>query len=216
MALTATTLAAAITATQREFALTSGTSVTVDYLLQVNDEVMLVTAIAGAWVTVERGYLGTLARPHGILSRVVHGAPHDFPLALPDRAVRLRTYGVSGALIVEPGTHVIRKATAAAMTLTPPNAADEGLRMLIVAATAAAHTITLSSGTFNNAVLETRIVLGGAIGDWVEIMAVNGAWVTLFSKNATIPSTSASSSASASISPSASTSPSSSASSSAS
>lgn len=214
MSLTADTLAAAITATQQEFNVTTGTGFAAGHVVKVNDEFMLINSVLGTtWITVQRGMYGTTAIAHGILSLAVVGDYADFePIPPP----RMYTYGVSGALTCAPGWHRIMKATAAAMTLRAPTADEEGIRLVISCGTAAAHSVTLDSGTFNNEVLSNKVTLTGAIGDFVELMAMNSAWVILRSKNITVPSSSRSPSASlspsasTSVSPSASVSPSSS------
>ena len=92
MALTATTLSAAITATQTTFTLASGTGIvvpnftatppgtfvgTVGYLL-IEQELMQIQQVNGAVVTVQRGYNGTLAVPHGATAPVLSGFSQDF------------------------------------------------------------------------------------------------------------------------------------------
>src|SRR5208282_1802223 len=92
MALTATTLVAAITANQTTFTLTSGTGIvapnytitppgtvvgTVGYLL-IEQELMQIQQVNGAIVTVQRGYNGTLAVQHGVTCPVLSGFSYDF------------------------------------------------------------------------------------------------------------------------------------------
>ena len=49
--------------------------------------------------------------------------------------------------------------------------------MLILTTTAAAHTVTLDSGTFNNETHSEVLGFAAAIGNCVKNMAVNGAWI---------------------------------------
>ena len=99
MALTATTLSAAITATQTTFTLASGTGIvvpnftatppgtivgTVGYLL-IEQELMQIQQVNGAVVTVQRGYNGSLAVPHAITSPVLSGFSQDFFAFVPSQ-----------------------------------------------------------------------------------------------------------------------------------
>lgn len=92
MALTATTLVAAITSQQTVFSVASGTNIvvpnftstppgtivgTVGYLL-VEQELMQIQNVNGAVVTVQRGYNGSLAVPHGATTPVLSGFSQDF------------------------------------------------------------------------------------------------------------------------------------------
>src|ERR1700734_3101496 len=93
MALTATTLSAAITAGQLTFGVASATGITApnftavpagqiggttSYLF-VEQELMQVTGLNGTTVTVQRGIAGTLAVPHAITTPVLASAyPSDF------------------------------------------------------------------------------------------------------------------------------------------
>jgi len=213
MALTSTTLVAAIDSEQTEFAVTSGDGFAVGYLLKVNDEFMAIKAVSTAWIRVERGQEGTLARDHGKLSIAVVGLPEDFP---PETPYHMYTYGAAGAITPEQGLHTLKAASAAAMTLAAPTADQEGVRLLLVAGAAYAYTVALDSGAFNGGTDTALLQFGGAIGDCVELVAIGGSWCIVESKNQTAvslspsvsPSKSASASASVSPSKSASVSPS--------
>jgi hypothetical protein len=204
MALTSTTLAKACVATDTRLKLTSTTGIVKGMRLKVNDEYVTVTGdIDDPSVPVERGQEGTIARAHGILSLVVYGYPYDFQVPL---LPQVYTYGISGALTVGAGLHRLAKAGVAAMTLRAPRADEEGLTMLLVATSAYAHTVTLDSGVFNNFSNEKVLVFANAIGNCIELQAVQGYWCVTLNKNVTLPSVSASSSGSSSASVSASSS----------
>jgi hypothetical protein len=212
MALTSTTLAKACSATDTRLLVTADAGMAAGQYFKINDEFCLIKGVADSTlIDVERGQQGTLARAHGILSLLVWGNPYDFGIPIPSH---IYTYGADGALTVGAGLHRLAKATASAMTLRAPTADEEGLIMLLVATTAAAHVVTLDSGVFNNFSVENKLVFGGAIGDCIEIQACKTFWIVTLDKNVTLPSTSASSSPSSSASSSASSSRSSSASSS--
>lgn len=182
MALTSTTLSAALTKTQTSFTVTSATGFAAGYLLRVDDEFLLISGVVGTQIEAQRGYLGTDAIAHGILSIAVAGPAKDFATVTP---ARMYTYGVSGALTAKQGYHRLMKAGVGAMTLTAPTADQEGDKMLVVSGTAQAHTITLGSGYFN-AATNNVCTYGGAIGDFVELQAMNGSWNVLGYKNITL------------------------------
>lgn len=80
-----TSLSSAITATQQTFNIASVTSITASFTVQtvllVDKELMLVNTVAGASTTsvnVQRGYNGTLAVPHINTSVVLAGRPDWF------------------------------------------------------------------------------------------------------------------------------------------
>lgn len=200
MALTSTTLAGAITATQTEFLVTSPTGFEVGHLLKVDSEFLLILAIDTTtyWVRVQRGQNGTLPVAHNILALAIVGDPYDFLVPI---ASRLYTYGVNGAITVGPGLHRLVKGSAASMTLRAPRADEEGVTFTLIAASAYAHAIKLDSGNFNGT-SDPEIVLNGAIGDCVELIAVGGSWCLGITKNYLFPSRSASISPSVSVSPS--------------
>lgn len=208
MALTSTTLAKACSATDDRLKLTSATGIAVGMVIRVNDEDVLVTSIGDTpTIGVERGQNGTPGRAHNILSLAVYGYPYDFQTK---QRPHMYTYGANGAITVAPGTHRLAKATAGAYTLRAPKADEEGLTMLLISETAAAHVVTLDSGVFNGETLSPALNFAAAIGNCIEIMAIGGQWLVTLNKNVTLPSTSASSSVSSSPSSSASSSASSS------
>lgn len=200
MALTRTTLAQACTNKDLRLKLTSSTSLAVGMLAKVNDEFTLVQKVADTPVIdVERGQNATLARAHNILSLVVYGYPYDFGVPIP---THMYTYGAAGAIVRAPGLHRLAGGSAIAMTLSAPKVDEEGMTLLFLITTAYAHTITLDSGDFNNEAHSQKLVFAAAIGNCLELMVVNGAYVVTLNKNITLPSTSTSSSPSASVSPS--------------
>jgi hypothetical protein len=92
MAINTTTLSAAITASQTQFAVASTTNITAPVLttgsgytwLLVEAELMWVTAVpASGVVQVTRGMLGTQAVAHSTTATVTIGLPTDFPVFVP-------------------------------------------------------------------------------------------------------------------------------------
>lgn len=84
---------------------------------------------------------------------------------------------VSGAITIKSGIMPITKVGVAAMTLASPIATtDDYKRLLIVAATAAAHTVTQTAPGFNNAGVAADVATFAAVGDSMEVMAYQGVW----------------------------------------
>ena len=96
-------------------------------------------------------------------------------------------YAANGALTIANGTHNITKsASAGVMTLAAPSAGEEGIRMLITTETAQAHTVTVTAG-FNGAGSGADVAtFGGAVGDCMEIIAINGKWNVISLRNVTL------------------------------
>jgi hypothetical protein len=187
MALVSTTIAAGISATDKTFNLTSGTSAAVGRILRVNDEFMQIQEFTSPKVTVQRGKWGTLARAHGILSIAVHGDPADFSLEGKKRpGPQIYTWGGSAdAIKPVPGLHRLSYASAGAYTLAAPSADMEGEEFTFVATTAAAHVITLDSGYWNGAT-NTIATWGAAIGNVLKVVVVGGSYCVTVNKNITL------------------------------
>jgi hypothetical protein len=84
-------------------------------------------------------------------------------------------YAANGAIALADGVHAITKTSAAAMTLAAPAAADEGMRLIIVARTAFAHTVTVTGGLGGNAADD--VITFAKVGDAIELLADAGKWV---------------------------------------
>lgn len=183
MALTATTLSAAITdPAATSINVTSATGFAAGNLLRVNDEFMAVQEISGTTLKVQRGRRGTLARAHGILSIAVTGLPADFPPVDPPH---MFTYGAAGAITTKPGIHRLKAASAAAMTLAAPTADQEGQTLRIIAVAAQAYTLSTGAGYFNAATYNLG-TFGGAIGDCIDLVAIDGSWDVTLNKNVSL------------------------------
>lgn len=85
---------------------------------------------------------------------------------------------VDGAISVKQGVVMITKATAAALTLAAPTAGtDDGKILRIVAAAAAAHTVTQTTPGYNGASTSGDVATYGvAVGNAMELVAYNGVW----------------------------------------
>jgi hypothetical protein len=85
---------------------------------------------------------------------------------------------VDGALDISTGYVVLTKATAGAYTLAAPALSDNGKAVLVVSATAAAHTVTQASPGFNGGGGSNDVAtFGAAIGNSMTLVAHGGAWL---------------------------------------
>lgn len=176
MSLTGTSLNGGITATQNLITLTSGTGVAVGTKLKIDAEYMDVQA-AGPAATqcyVNRGLNGSAAVAHNTLAPVTLGPPADF--TVPSGAP-VTSYGANGAIAVPTVDTLIllTKASAAAMTLAGP-AKDQTNTVTIVAATAAAHTITYTAGIYGDTTSSDVLTMTAKVGSSVTLRAQNGVW----------------------------------------
>lgn len=95
-------------------------------------------------------------------------------------------YSASGALTISDGLHKLTKAGVGVMTLANPTAAQEGTTMVIASTTANAHTVTLTGGFAGAGSGVDVATFGGAIGDNMQIIAVNLLWHVLSLHNVTL------------------------------
>jgi hypothetical protein len=116
------------------------------------------------------GTVEDVASSNIALVRCRYGKPNgdDLQVASGDGAIELR-----------PGTVVITKGTAAALTLAAPTAGvHDGLTITIVSSTAAAHTVTATTIGFNagNAGADVG-TFAAAIGNGLTVVAYQGEWL---------------------------------------
>lgn len=149
MALTATTLSAAITATQLTFGVTSGTNIiapnftavpagtTIANILYalVEQELMQIQGVNGTTVTVQRGYNGTLAVAHGSSAPILTGYSSDFIGFVPAQKsdVPYQPFGscafgapATGATITPSSGYIHFTGSTALVTINLPNYANLG------------------------------------------------------------------------------------------
>lgn len=87
-------------------------------------------------------------------------------------------YTANGAIQHSDGVHAIAKTSAAAMTLTPPTAGEEGMRIVLTARTAFAHTVTIAEGVGGKGG-SFDVMTFAAVGDGITLLADNLHWVPL-------------------------------------
>jgi hypothetical protein len=198
MALSNTTLAAAVAFNDVTLRLTAATGFADKQLVRVDNEMMAQAGAAtGNVITVRRGIEGTAVVAHGILADVVTGLPGDFPAPPPGETVQVppmdqgrNTIGVDTTFATADYptadlTYVITKATAAAITLGAPSKAQNGLRLTFRSATAAAHTITYAAGFYGDAGSSDIATFAAKVGASATFEANAGTWGVIALANVT-------------------------------
>lgn len=198
MALTQTTLSAAIDANTLSLNATSATGATVGGFAKVDQEFMVITAIDGTKITVRgRGDNGTTAVAHDVLAQLTFGLNTDLSVLplystvpVPNDEAQYQVIGQNTASLAVPARNtifIINKATAlGTTTFANPSKSQDGLVITFVSNTDAAHVVTLvnsQDGTTGNHTTYTFAAFGGAS---FSIVAVNGRWLVL-SLNAVAP-----------------------------
>lgn len=97
----------------------------------------------------------------------------------------------SGALPVAEGRFILSAASVLAVTVALPNAEtvqgvayQDGTKMEFISSTAEAHTITTPANGINGN--KETVTFGGAVGDLVTLVAVNGIWLVTASVGTTL------------------------------
>lgn len=205
MAITATALSADLSATGLTMKVASGTGFPTaggppsapGYMVRVNREKMLAVSqpVAGVIKLAMRGYDGTFAQAHDILSPVeVSALGSDFANPFPGNTVALPPY--------TPGMHTIGEtprvitadevaawgnqaqvfqliyAGATAVSLAAPSQAQDGLLVTFTSLVAQAHVITATGllGDGASGSPEDLATFDAYIGATVVLMAQNGIW----------------------------------------
>lgn len=196
MGLNATTLAAPVDANAIDISVTANTGASKDRICKIEDEFAVVTKVVGTIVTLRsRGDLGTSARAHNILAAVVFGDPTDFGAVPPARhrtqtqeAPGYTSYGASGPidLPTKDTTVVLNGAAALAMTLADPSRWMDGLRLTILSAGAAAHTVTDPAGFNAGGAAVDVATFAAAVGNNLVLEASSGKWLVKSSLGITL------------------------------
>lgn len=212
MAITQTTLSADLGANDVTMAVTSGTgfptsggpAVNPGYLVRIDTEYMLAIQqpVANTIKIAMRGYNGTAAKAHDILSQVlVSSAPSDFSPVAPGNQVDLppftplqqtigEDYTFTAAEIAaygnQPRNFALTKATALAIVLVAPSKAQDGLTLTFTSLTAAAHVITATALLANagaGSPYTTATTANAKIGGGLTLQAQNGLWNVIAATN---------------------------------
>jgi hypothetical protein len=188
MAITQTTLTAAIQLGDLTLPVNSATGFTVGNWVRIDSEYIgAVLAVNGTQISVRgRGDQGTAAVPHNALALVATGLSSDYPgvppgISVPDAPDDevVVEYGVSGAIAVPSMNTIVtlNKAGVAVMTLAAPSKAQDGLRLTVTSLTANAHTVT-ATGLFKTGAATVNLATFAAFaGVGFSAVALNGLWV---------------------------------------
>jgi hypothetical protein len=149
-----------------------GANVTALELLAVNASGLLVPAQPGQYVVAIALEANTYVSPGSFACVLVVAA---LGVLAPGSQVNYIT--AAGAIPLVTGTYALNGAAALAMTLATPTTAQDGTRLVIVATTAHAHTVTTASDKIENT---KDTVTYAAIGDICILEAVNGLWMLQF------------------------------------
>lgn len=101
-----------------------------------------------------------------------------------DGATTYTTIAVSAAITIQPGISFIN-GTTLAMTLANPTVDQNGMIMIIMATNASAHTVTYTAGFDGGTTSRDVATFGGAVGDNMVIIAFNGTWWVMSTRNVT-------------------------------
>jgi hypothetical protein len=197
MALTQTSISAALSANALVLAATSATGATVGGFAKVDGEYMVITAISGTQISVRsRGDLGTSAVAHAVLAPLTFGLASDLPAlgagdTIPQvfEAYDVASIGANGAIACpdRPTLFLINKATAlGSSTFANPSKAQNGLVVVFTSTTTAAHVVTLvtsQDGTTGN---HTTYTFAAFAGCTFGVVATNGSWNVLFLNGVTV------------------------------
>ena len=187
MAITTTSLAAAMSLTATRFKATAATGAVVGQVAKVDNEYMEVLAINGTAIDVaRRGEQGGAVVAHAILAPVQFGPEEDFALPgatdlVPEPTdVNMVTIGADGVITVptRDTIFVIMKGAAlATSTFANPSASQNGLEVTFVGGTDFAHVVTLTSGFDGTTGTSVTFTSAAFKGSSVTLLAWNGTWL---------------------------------------
>ncbi len=200
MAITATTLSAAVAASDLTMRVAAATGFVKGYVINVNGEYMVQTEdITGTTVAIgKRGQEGTYNQAHASGSVVLVGLASDFPAAPPGAATvtpyaptwNIASYNAAGAITVptlKQNVFVkLKSGAGSAMTIGDPGYGVEGVEMIIQAEDAQAYTLTNATGFNGGGGGADVATYSGVVGDNMHIKAVSGTWKTIATRNVTI------------------------------
>lgn len=198
MALTNTTLAAAVAQGDTTIRVTAATGFADQQVIRVDNEFLAQAGPAnGAVIPVRRGLEGSAQVAHGILADVVTGLPGDFPAPPAGSPVPVPVPGIGrnsiGADVtintadLPKGdlTYVITKGSLCAIVLSAPSKAQNGLRITFRSATAFAHTVTSAAGFYGDAGSSDIATFAAKNGASMTVEANAGGWGVIALANVT-------------------------------
>lgn len=193
MSIVATTLSAAVTASDLTINVASATGALTGNLININGEYMVQTADADGTVLAvgKRGQEGTYNQAHANGSVVLMGLASDFPAPPPGTNVvtpyaptwNIASVNAAGAVTV-PTTKQnvfvkLKSGAGSALTIADPGYGVEGVEMILQAEDAQAYTLTNTTGFNGGGGGADVATFGGAVGDSIHIKAVSATWKVL-------------------------------------
>jgi len=190
MAFTVTTLASDLSATSNKMTLTSGTGFAAKQVVKIDGEYMKITKVSGASVSLsQRGYNGTAAVAHDVLSTVITtadggdwtglqmGADTDRPPYVDD-VISVGENGTIACPTRDTTIMLTKGAALASTTLANPPKDRDGLRVIVTSASDWAHVITgvFADGTTGAHTTATYDAFNGAS---MILVAQQGTWNTV-------------------------------------
>lgn len=196
MALTRTTLSAAVALGDTSILVASATGIVANDLVKVDEEFMQVlsTYASGTTIPVRRGQNGTAQVAHPTTAGVVHAATSDaewggtpaatvVPYGLAGRRRRVLSYSAAGAITLpvagEDMVAVLNGTTILAMTVADPTTDLDGARLTIIGNGVAAHTITFASGISGAGGSYDVVTVNASAPVAIEVMACNALWMAI-------------------------------------
>lgn len=194
MALSVTTLSAAVAAGDLSILIASLTGLEVGDVVIIDQEVMKVLgplpSAATSPVSVLRGQDGTRVVAHVSGANVVHGKPSEFAQAAAGAAQMTaypavrhrekRSYSADGAIALPtPGNDMAATligTVALAMTVAVPGVDQDGDKLLIQSNGKAAHTVDFTGGLGANTTNSDRVTFNANQRQAIEVVASNGVW----------------------------------------
>lgn len=189
MALSRTTLSAAVALADKFITMTSITGLAVGQPIVIDAEEMRCISIGSSAtdpVGVLRGVNGSGVAAHPITAGVVYGPPSDFPAGSHspiDRPRDIASYTAAGAVALPTPGHdacaILNSTVALAMTVANPSKANDGDILTIVGNGKAAHTVTYTAGLgAGGAALDVLTFAAGGQQS-IQLIAANEVWVPL-------------------------------------
>ena len=187
MAITTTSLGAAMSVTATRFKATAATGAVVGQVAKVDNEYMEVLAINGPAIEVaRRGEQGGAVVAHAILAPVQFGLEEDFALPgasdpLPEpKDENFVTVGADGVITVptRDTTFVIMKGAAlATSTFANPSAGQNGLAVTFIGGTDFAHVVTTVDVRDGTTGAHTTLTSPAFAGGSLTLVAFNAKWL---------------------------------------
>jgi hypothetical protein len=186
MALTATTLAVACTASDQAINVTSATGATVGGFVKVDAEWMKVLSISGTYIGVQRiGAYGSFVTDHKILARTTFGlttdvaalgAYADIPVPLAFNIVNVGANGVIAVPTRDTWFRINKGSALASSTFANPGADQDGLTVTFTGITDFAHVVTTVAVHDGTTGAHTTLTSAAFAGSSLTLRASAATW----------------------------------------